>query len=366
MSVLKEIAEAGGDQLADLKLVKYGIVVAATWTWAEICVKMEEEITYVWPSRISFMKVLYFHNRYSPVVDTAFALASSLSNVGNHRLCTAEFQVMSFSYSSGSFASEFILIARTLALYNFHPVMIALACALVLIMVVPTTVTSIRLLFPLAYPGDDIIEITGCVPSVDDINSAWVFFTCLLISETIIVSLTFFRQWQTAEEREGLLHRLLRWGRRNMQTDPTLSVPRSHCRSPLVETTYQNSSIYYVVMLILSTINLAMTATNNPALRPVLQMPLRTVHASLCTRVLLNLRRVAAQGASRTMPDFTIATLSGIAVRDPNAEGRTRLEGLEEHPYGREWGGGENTVHVELELEALSSRRGRSSLSQEM
>ncbi|KAH9929121.1 uncharacterized protein BXZ73DRAFT_102269 [Epithele typhae] len=364
MSVLKEIAEAGGDQLADLKLVKYGIVVAATWTWAEICANMEEEITYIWPSRISFMKVLYFHNRYSPVVDTAFALASSLSNVGNHKLCTAEFQVMAFSYTSGTFASEFILIARTLALYNFHPFMIALACALVLITVVPTAATSIRILFPLAYPGDDVIKITGCVPSVDNISSAWVFFICLLVSETIIVSLTFFRQWETAEEREGLLQRLFRWGKRGMQTGPTLSMPRSH-RSPLVKTMYRNSSIYYVIMLILSTINLAMTATNNPALRPVLQMPLRTVHASLCTRVLLNLRRVAAQAASPTMPDFTIATLSGIAFRDPNAEGRTRLEGLEEHPYGRERGGGENTVYIELELEALSSR-GRSSLSQEI
>ncbi|KAH9929120.1 uncharacterized protein BXZ73DRAFT_78256 [Epithele typhae] len=347
MAALKEIAEAGGDQLADLKLVKYGIgspseklidsrtpVVAATWTWAEICVKMEEEITYIWPSRISFMKVLYFHNRYSPVVDTTFALASSLSNVGNHRLCTAEFQVMAFSYSSGSFASEFILIARTLALYNFHPVIIALACALVLIMVVPTTVASIRLLFPLAYPGDDIIEITGCVPSVDDINSAWVFFTCLLICETM----------GDRRGERGSTPPAITLGQRGMQTGPTLSVPRSHCRPPLVETMYQNSSIYYVIMLSLH-INLAMTATNNAAPHGArLAVHARSPQPSPGRRP----RRLA------TMPDFTIATLSGVAFRDPNAEGRTRLEGLEEHPYGRERGGGENTVYIELE--ALSSR----------
>ncbi|KAH9911820.1 uncharacterized protein BXZ73DRAFT_107780 [Epithele typhae] len=362
MSVLKEIAEAGGDQLEELRLVKYAIVVAATWTWAEICVKMEEEITYIWPSRISFMKVLYFYNRYSPVVDTTFALASSLSNVGNHRLCTAEFTVLAFFYATGTFASEFILIARTLALYNFHPFMIALACALVLLTVVPTTIESIRFLFPLAYPGDDIIKITGCVPSVDDIGSAWIFYICLFISETIIVLLTFFRQWQTGTEREGLLRRLFRWGGPDTQTDSTLSMPRSH-RSPLVKTMYRNSSIYYVIMLTLSIINLVATNKAGPALRPVIQMPFRAVHSALCTRVLLNLRQVAAQGASRTMPDFTVATLSGLSFRDPNADGRTRLEGLEEHTHR---GGSDDAVHVELELEALSSRGRSTDLSQDM
>ena len=32
-------------------------------------------------------------------------------------------------------------------------------------------------------PGEDIIKITGCIPSVDD-QESWVLFTCILISET--------------------------------------------------------------------------------------------------------------------------------------------------------------------------------------
>ncbi|KAH9929116.1 uncharacterized protein BXZ73DRAFT_102267 [Epithele typhae] len=343
MSALKEIAEAGGDQLADLKLVKYAIVVAATWTWAEICVKMEEEITYIWPSRISFMKVLYLYNRYSPVVDTTLALASSLSNVGNHRLCTTEFQVLAFSYATGSFASELILIARTLALYNFQPYVIALMCALVVLTVVPTAVTSIKFLFPLPYPGDDIIKITGCMPSVDDIDSGWVIYTCLLISETgkrhlhcdpliamltsllpaVIVLLTFFRQWQTAIDREGPFRRLFRWGGPSTQTDSTMSVPRSH-RSPLVKTMYRNT---------------------RPPL--VVQMPLRAVHASLCTRVLLNLRQVATQGTSRTMP--TLQSRPSATSRSAIQTRRgAHVLGLEEQLHAAS-GWGDNT-RVELEL----------------
>ncbi|OSD07864.1 hypothetical protein PYCCODRAFT_359075 [Trametes coccinea BRFM310] len=278
MSGLQEILQGNvRDSLPLLTLVKCAGVLSSTLLLSEVLSTLEDEVALIWPSRWSLMKVIFLVNRYSPFIDTTLGLTVMLGTT-DPKSCRAQFKALTCSYAVGSFFSELILVARTLALYNFARWVLVIMVAISLGVLIPGTVVCWTLLTRIEYPERMVLQITGCVPSVDD-RSSWVLYMCILISETVVVSLTVRKMWQMFAG--GTAHRSL-----------------------LVWTMYRDGSLYYVLLLIVSIGNLCFMLLAPKAATSIMQMPLRVLHSTLCTRVLLNLRRVAARLSDMSLDEF--------------------------------------------------------------
>ncbi|EIW55886.1 uncharacterized protein TRAVEDRAFT_73625 [Trametes versicolor FP-101664 SS1] len=277
-----------------LTLVKYSGVLSYTLL-----------VKYIWPSRWSFMKAVFFINRYTPLVDLTLNISLVLYTT-NPQSCKIQYDILAGSYVFGSLASEAIIMARTMALYNFSIFVILLMGAAGLGILIPSIVICHSFLSQIDYPDAAILRfIGGCVPTVEA-RPVWVLYTCLMASETIVVLLTFYKMYQTPSERKH--------------------------RSPLVHTMYRDGSLYYVVLLMFSIANLCFMLLAPKAASSVIQMPFRVVHSTMCSRVLLNLRKVAAKLTDMSYDEFRQSRLAfGPGVRDA-----------------------QRTYHMDLELDTIA------------
>ncbi|KAJ8456245.1 hypothetical protein ONZ51_g12233 [Trametes cubensis] len=288
-------------------------VFSSTYLLLEIISTLEDEVRLIWPSRWSIMKIIFLLNRYSPLIDSTLGLTMMLGTTDPHvsvpfsricaefdvcvsdlQSCDVQFHFLIYTYTIGSFLSESILIARTLALYEFNPWIMCIMATIALGVIVPGLYMSHYVLSRIQYPSRAVLEISGCVPSIDD-GLSWVLYMCVLISETVVIALTVYKMWQTSVDLKQ--------------------------RSLLVWTMYRDGSLYYVVLLVLSIVNLCFMLLAPKAATSIIQMPLRVVHSTLCTRVLLNLRKVAARLADMTL------TLESRSAAHPRSRLAFALDG---------------------------------------
>ncbi|KAJ2986273.1 hypothetical protein NUW54_g9835 [Trametes sanguinea] len=333
MSGLQEILQGNvRDSLPLLTLVKCAGVFSTTLLLLEILSTLEDEVALIWPSRWSLMKVIFLVNRYSPFIDTTLGLTVMLGttdpklnltssvgrimqtampsdrsslNVGSrHPSFVIAISSWSISYPGRSDAG--VVQLRTLGA-GYHGGDISRSAhpgdRRVLDASYPDTVsvpTHSRLLSCkisewVIDPDRMVLQITGCVPSVDDSRagcSICVFSSlrpvcCVIIyiqrilmrTRAVVVSLTVRKMWQMFAG--GTAHRSL-----------------------LVWTMYRDGSLYYVLLLVVSIGNLCFMLLAPKAATSIMQMPLRVVHSTLCTRVLLNLRKVASRLSEMSLDEF--------------------------------------------------------------
>ncbi|KAI0705406.1 hypothetical protein C8Q76DRAFT_166308 [Earliella scabrosa] len=277
-------------------ITKYVGVMSITFLVLEVLSTMEEEvhmsvlleattltypvsqISYIWPSRWTVMKSIYLVNRYSPFIDTSLSLSAYLGT-SQRESCSLRFEILAYVYAVGVYFSEFILVARTLALYEFSP-HICVAMGLLMIgLIVPSLFMLHTYLGSLDYSNTAILEFIGCAPS-DETEPAWTLSACILVSETVVVLLTVVKRLQTSSKESA--------------------------RSPLVRTMYRDGSLNYVIMLVLTVANLCTMLFAPKAAQSLLQMPLRVIHSALCSRVLLNLRKAADRYATATLANSAL------------------------------------------------------------
>ncbi|KAL1941571.1 hypothetical protein VTO73DRAFT_7010 [Trametes versicolor] len=260
-----------------LDLEKYSGVMSYTLLWLEQLSTFEDEVRYIWPSRWSLMKTVFLINRYSPMIDATLNISMNLYTT-NPNSCKIQTEIFSGTYVIGSFASEAIIMARTLALYDSSYFVVFAMSATGLGIVIPSIIICYSFLTKITYPDAAILRlIGGCIPTVED-RPVWVLYMCLIISETVVVLLTFYKMWQT-------------------------HVDKTH-RSPLVHTMYRDGALYYILLLAVSVLNLCFMLLAPQAASGLIQMPFRIIHSALCSRVLLNLRKVAAKLTDMSIEDF--------------------------------------------------------------
>ncbi|TBU37519.1 hypothetical protein BD309DRAFT_876250, partial [Dichomitus squalens] len=130
-----------------------------------------------------------------------------------------------------------------------------------------------------SYPSA-VLRVVGCMPCIDD-QQALPAYTCTMLAETAIVGLT-------------SLSRCL--------TLVLTGADRGH------HTMYRDGFLFFVIILVGSTINLLVLLAAPRELAPFAQLPLRALHSALCTRVVLNLRKAAARMSDMSLDDFTRQT----------------------------------------------------------
>ncbi|KAI0746616.1 hypothetical protein C8Q80DRAFT_782737 [Daedaleopsis nitida] len=270
MSNLPELLLDAIPKLQLLKLIKDAEVASLTYLVADTLSTLEDEINLIWPSRLSFMKIIYLFNRYSPFVDSIL-IQFVMFITRSPEQCRWQWITVNVFYTAGNFASEAILIMRTLALFNFNRtvcVILGLLTSAVLAVCIFAVQAILR---TLQYPGAEVLAITGCVPNVADLYGL-AFYSVLLLLETVIVAFTIFQLVTTRT--------------------------RGHTPPPIVYTMYRDGTLFYMIIVSLSIANPCCMAFAPKAANSVFQQPLRVVHSTLCSRVLLNLRKAALHGSS--------------------------------------------------------------------
>ncbi|KAI0332379.1 hypothetical protein GY45DRAFT_1246696 [Cubamyces sp. BRFM 1775] len=289
MSDLSFLLEGALSHPGLILLIKVSYTAPDTKQILDVTETFSDEVSVMWPSRFTVMKAIYFVNRYLPLIEIALSVICEYG-VRASNSAGRYYNILSTStvlYIIGSFTSEGILFVRTYALWEFSRVVLGVLIALAIAIVVPCLVLARQYLEGMRYPAIGLLKETGCIASISDGRSVWVF-GCIILSETAIVALTLLKRYMT----------------RAMITSQTLPL--------LLHTMYRDGTLFYAIILLVSVANLlCMTlapvrSTFSAVLscRPFHQV----VHSSLTSRVLLNLRAAAARSSGLSLSDFHRST----------------------------------------------------------
>ncbi|KAI0765109.1 hypothetical protein C8Q74DRAFT_1028961 [Fomes fomentarius] len=244
--------------------MKFSPVIAGNLAILEIFSTLPDEVEYIWPGRVTPTKALFFANRYLPLIDITIAvIINAAPTHWNHDNCAIAFQALAYCYTAGILVSEVILIIRTLALWGFHKY-VKIVCFGVLIEFGLFAIYAVyHTVYWLEYPSDETLYITGCVPVIRD-GGMWPAFFCFLMGETVVISLTILKRVKDCEDGLVVPTRKLTW------------------------TMYRDGSFFYAIILAISIANMI------------------AVHSSLCTHVLLNLRKAARTTGDTGTDEFSM------------------------------------------------------------
>ncbi|TBU59507.1 hypothetical protein BD310DRAFT_408599 [Dichomitus squalens] len=132
-----------------------------------------------------------------------------------------------------------------------------------------------------SYPSA-VLRVVGCMPCIDD-QQALPAYTCTMLAETGIIGLMLIKRY--------------------LDSDRGITSTQGLC-----QTMYRDGFLFFVIILVGSTINLLVLLAAPRELAPFAQLPLRALHSALCTRVVLNLRKAAARMSDMSLDDFTRQT----------------------------------------------------------
>ncbi|KAI9063685.1 hypothetical protein FKP32DRAFT_1758087 [Trametes sanguinea] len=265
------------------------LMAALTYIVMDVVETFSDEVAFIWPSRLSPMKVIFFANRYTPFVDVTVGVIMHLA-ASTSEMCSRLWPVLVVFYALGSSLSETILMVRTMALWNFNKVVIAIMVLNCLLILVPFCIVAQRYMREINYPPQYVLEITKCVVSISD-GPLWVFYAGVVFSETTIVGLTLLQQYRSRMRGADL---------------------------PLVvRTMYRDGTVFYTVLLFVSVFNLVCMMVAPIEMSSALQLPLRALHSTLCSRVLLNLRAAAARASGGGVENWTFKS-TGLAFDSPS------------------------------------------------
>ncbi|KAH8113071.1 hypothetical protein DFH11DRAFT_1602889 [Phellopilus nigrolimitatus] len=286
------------------------------------------QVSLVWFSRWSSVKVLYILNRYLPFVDTFLSL-HLLTGTNTDQECLFGFKAVTWLIVVGIIIAEIILMFRTYALWGRRPIILGILVSLGLAVYIPAIVIAQLEVETFAYAA---VPTGGCAKTKDTSPIIFVAFLLLIINETTIVVLTLIQA--------RLLHR--------------------ESQSTLVLLMYKDGLFYYIYLLSFSLVNLLIAVAAPPEFANWLTTPQRVMHSLLCTRVLLHIR-----GHSLN-PDVQIATTqASLSFASVDLEARAAEQGRSELSLGSgpgsESGSGKHTLlsfqsSIQTNSEPTSSR----------
>jgi len=119
----------------------------------------------------------------------------------------------------------------------------------------------------LTYPDNKVLHYTACIPLSASDQVLWVVYALHLVPETAVIIMTLINRYTT-----------------------TASFGQ---HPPLLKILYRDGMLAYFTMLAMIIINITFMVTGPSAISAMVQEPIRIIQSTLCTRVLLNIRRVA-------------------------------------------------------------------------
>ncbi|KAL5486189.1 hypothetical protein ACEPAI_7234 [Sanghuangporus weigelae] len=230
-------------------------------------ITFDNERNLMWPMSFkSPAKLLYFVTRYVPFIDTSLLIAQHFQPGLTASDCVVGIKVMGWCISFGLMFSEVILTYRTWAIYERSQKMGIGLCIWFLAFWVPQFVITGIFLNSVVYttlppPLRGCLGIAG--NPIDFIN--WVL---LMVYEAGILALMMIKAIQSY---------------------------RVHGRSPMYKTVFQDGSLFYVYLFVVSILNIVFIVTSPGGNSQILVNFERVIHSVLTARLLVSIRRLAPE-----------------------------------------------------------------------
>ncbi|OCH92069.1 hypothetical protein OBBRIDRAFT_833770 [Obba rivulosa] len=180
-----------------LELGKYASLSGLVAAVFDYCITVDQEISLMWTSRWSFMKVLFLANRYSPFIDCALGFNIS-SALFDRIACSTKYKVLSHCAILGFIAAEGILMTRTYALWGCKKSLLVFFVVLSIGTYAPLIVLVERSLRSyVTYTSNPTTQYLTCVPLSAADSALWIPWLLLLIPETAVIALTVLHQYSS-------------------------------------------------------------------------------------------------------------------------------------------------------------------------
>ncbi|KAF9465762.1 hypothetical protein BDZ94DRAFT_302624 [Collybia nuda] len=227
-------------------------------------VTLELEVTHIWKSNWSTIKVAFLVARYLPFVDVPLILTYSLYSGLTFRDCYIVTSAASWSSLVGVGAAEVILLLRTYALWDrSKQLLIFLVLLFIGVFVVGGVSTEIFLrsiqYAPLPFPF-----MRGCFPIAAS-KLLYVDFVVALVDETVIMLLTLYVGFKRYR----------------------------HSRSRLVTVLYRDGVLYFMCLFMITFSYAVVLIASPPEYIDLLNTPHRVLHSILGARIVLQVREIA-------------------------------------------------------------------------
>ncbi|KAH7926616.1 hypothetical protein BV22DRAFT_345883 [Leucogyrophana mollusca] len=266
------------------------------------------ECDYVWHSRWTPVKALFFFARYSPFMDTAVGMLYRVSGNLDGGTCRSFMAVEAWVYGFAFQLTDIVLAIRTWAVYGQSRKVAALllglyACTLATVIYV--TFTYVKSL-TFAPDFED-----SCIPSQGGaiLIADWIVFA---IVQGVCFILMARKAYQVFKREQGSTN--------------------------LYHTVLQDGVVYYAVIFLLSLLNVVVVATQPEILDLLLTTPVRVIHSVVAGRIILHIRQVGAGGPGDafTQPP---ATLSALVFLNRTAEVHGGVSQADEQGAQKVWTG---------------------------
>jgi len=272
----------------DILIVRYAAVVALVLLIYDYCLTFDDEKRLIWPSRFSFSKLIFFVNRYMPIVAIG-SIVPLLIGVpfDNIDVCKPIFLVFCGMMEGTYITAEVILYMRAYAVWGCK------RSILVFILIVQTIWYSTGLFFTITFFASvTVIDIpllpSGCIVSFND-RIDWAAFISIICSELTALILLVVKAY-------------------------------SMRRSALMQTMFRDGIAYFMFILLASIANLIILKVTSATLCNFLLLTQGALHSIFCNRLLLHIRGayehsdVLASGYAQetTAASFKMTPLKGM------------------------------------------------------
>ncbi|KAI0344696.1 hypothetical protein BDW22DRAFT_1354827, partial [Trametopsis cervina] len=249
----------------------YVQVVSATLFAFDWLLMLPHEVEYIWRSQWSFPKLLYLWARYPTIADTTLGLLSHFTHFKSTEACKLNNDINSFLLGVGVYASEWVLIWRTFALWQdsgwvkFLLAILWLGMAPIGLYLIAVFISST------VYAPQPLVGLPGChLVKASSIIAGC--FAILAIVEIVIVILTLVKAIET---------------QRTFTNNPM--------RLPLTYTLYRDGLLFFMCLASLSVANVLAPLLGPKVDALLLPTFLRVMHANLSCRVILHIREAASE-----------------------------------------------------------------------
>ncbi|KAJ6511481.1 hypothetical protein C8R47DRAFT_735959 [Mycena vitilis] len=204
-------------------------VVNATILLFDYIVTLDAEISFMWSSKWSLAKVLFFLTRYSPVFDVPVEMYYSLVSNLEFEYCSQLHAAASWGTLFGMAVSEAILILRTYALSGRRRCVLLFFTTVWAAGVVASIILLEFFLRSATYGPPPSPVIPGCFLNGGTAIFAGIPFALVLLNDTVIMAYTLWL------------------GIKNYR----------HTRNPVILALYRDGFTYYMLLCIVSALNVA-------------------------------------------------------------------------------------------------------------
>jgi len=254
-----------------LQTVRYVHVVNVSLLVFDYSLTLSREMSLMWSSKWSLSKVLFFCTRYSPIFDVTLLVYYSMVSNLSPKHCYQLQSASAWGTVFGIGVAEAILVLRTYALSGRKRGALIFFMSMWGSALIASCVLLELFLRSISFGPPPIPEIPGCYLTKGSVAYVFISFLIVLANDTIIMIYTLWI---------GL------WNFR-------------HSHNPLVTVLYRDGIMYYLILCIISAVNLATLIQAPNPLGQLLNTFLRVFHSILSSRILLNVRDVQYGEAER-------------------------------------------------------------------